>query len=99
MSYDDARSQFPVLAHIAYLNAGTNGPLAQSTLDAIVDATERDARDGRGGKAYIERMLELRLDARRGFAEVLDVDPEHVALVESTTRGCEIGRASCRERV
>ena len=88
MSYDEARSQFPVLEHTAYLNAGTNGPLAQSTLEAIVDATERDARAGRGGKAYIERMLELRVDARRGFAEVLGVDPEHVALVESTTRGC-----------
>jgi L-cysteine/cystine lyase len=88
MSYDDARRQFPVLEHIAYLNAGTNGPLARATADAVVEATERDVRDGRGGKAYVERMLALRDDARRRFAEVLGVDPAHVAIVESTMRGC-----------
>jgi L-cysteine/cystine lyase len=35
-----------------------------------------------------ERMLELREDARRAFAEVLRVDVDRIALVESTTRGC-----------
>jgi len=37
---------------------------------------------------YIESMLALREEARRAFADVLQVDPVHVALVESTTRGC-----------
>ena len=88
MNYDEARQQFPVLEHSAYLNAGTNGPLAQTTVEAVIEATERDAREGRSGKRFIERMLELRDTARRGFAEVLRVDVAHVALVESTTRGC-----------
>jgi L-cysteine/cystine lyase len=88
MSYDEARRQFPVLEHTAYLNAGTNGPLAQSTADAVIEATERDLREGRSSKRYVERMLELREAARQAFAGVLRVDPAHVALVESTTRGC-----------
>ena len=33
-------------------------------------------------------MLELREEARQGFADVLGVDPVHIALVESTSRGC-----------
>jgi L-cysteine/cystine lyase len=88
MSYDAARAQFPVLDHTAYLNAGTNGPLARATVEAMVEEAERDLRGGRSGTVYIERMLELRDVARRAFAEVLGVDPGHVALVESTTRGC-----------
>ena len=88
MTYEDARRQFPVLERCAYLNAGTNGPLAQATVAAIVEETQRDLREGRSGKAYVDRMLELRDVVRRAFAEVLRVDPEHIALVESTTRGC-----------
>ena len=30
-----AREAFPVLRHTAYLNAGTFGPLAQETVDAV----------------------------------------------------------------
>jgi L-cysteine/cystine lyase len=88
MTYEEARAQFPVLEHTAYLNAGTNGPLARATVDAMVEEAQRDLRDGRSGTAYIERMLELRDVARRAFADVLGVDTDHVALVESTTRGC-----------
>lgn len=88
MTYEDARRQFRVLEHTAYLNAGTQGPLAQSTADAVIEATERDLREGRGGKRYVERMLELRETARQALADVLRVDATQVALVESTTRGC-----------
>jgi L-cysteine/cystine lyase len=90
MTFEEARAQLPVLERLAYLNAGTNGPLARATVDAVVEAAERDVREGRSGKQYIERMLEQREVARRGFADVLGVDPERMALVESTTRGCSI---------
>jgi L-cysteine/cystine lyase len=88
MTHEQARRQFPVLEHTAYLNAGTNGPLAQSTVEAVIEAAERDGREGRSGKRYVERVLELRETARQALAEVLRVDATHVALVESTTRGC-----------
>ncbi len=88
MSFDEARAQFPVLERFAYLNAGTNGPLARATIDALVEQAQRDLAEGRSSKAYFERMLELREEARRGFAAVLNVDVERIALVDSTTRGC-----------
>jgi len=90
MTFEEARAQIPVLERYAYLNAGTNGPLARATVEAVVDAVQRDLADGRSGKAYVERMLELREVARRGFANVLGVEPERMALVESTSRGCSI---------
>jgi L-cysteine/cystine lyase len=88
MTYEEARAQFPVLERYAYLNAGTNGPLAKETVAAVVARAQRDLEDGRGGKQYYETMLELRDTARRGFAAVLGVEPERMALVESTSRGC-----------
>jgi L-cysteine/cystine lyase len=90
MTFEEARAQFPVLERHAYLNAGTNGPLAQATIDAFVARVQRDLREGRAGPAFYEQMLELRETARQGFATVLGVQPERVALVESTTRACAI---------
>jgi L-cysteine/cystine lyase len=88
MTFDEARAQFPVLERSAYLNAGTNGPLARATIDALVEQAQRDLAEGRSSKAYFEEVLELREEARRGFAAVLNVDVERIALVDSTTRGC-----------
>jgi L-cysteine/cystine lyase len=88
MTFDEARAQFPVLERYAYLNAGTNGPLARATVEALVEQAQRDLVEGRCGTAFFERMLALREEARRGFADVLRVDAASVALVESTTRAC-----------
>ena len=88
MTYEEARSQFPVLERFAYLNAGTNGPLARATVEAFVAQADRDLSEGRFGPVYFEQMLELRETARQGFGAVLGVEPERIALVESTTRGC-----------
>ena len=96
MTYEGARAQFPVLERHAYLNAGTNGPLARATVDAMVAQARHDLEQGRSGKAQIERMHALRDQARRGLAAVLGVEPALVALVESTTRGCATVLAGLR---
>ena len=90
MNFDEARAQFPVLERFAYLNAGTNGPLARATVEAATAQLEHDLRDGRSGTGWIEDVLALREDARRGFASVLGVETGLVALTDSTTRGCQV---------
>ena len=89
MTFEEARAQFPVLERYAYLNAGTNGPLARATVDALVEQAQRDLARGP------EQQGVLRADARaarggaaRASPRVLGVDAERIALVESTTRGC-----------
>lgn len=90
MTFEEARAQFPVLERYAYLNAGTNGPLTRATVEAMTEWNQRDLEQGRGGKAYFEQILALRERAREELAGVLEVAPENVALVSSTTNACNV---------
>jgi L-cysteine/cystine lyase len=90
MTFEEARAQFPVLDRHAYLNAGSAGPLPRAAVDAARSRLERDAAEGRGGMAYVEEVRALRERARERIAAVLATASEHVALTDSTTRGCQI---------
>ena len=90
MNFEEARAQFPVFERYAYLNAGTNGPLARATIDAVADYNRRDLERGRGGKAYFEEILAFREQAREALAGVLEVPAKNVALVSSTTNACNV---------
>ena len=49
ITFLEARSQFPALQKIAYLNAGTFGPIGRTTAEAVQAELERDFADGRSG--------------------------------------------------
>ncbi|HMI99289.1 MAG TPA: aminotransferase class V-fold PLP-dependent enzyme [Gaiellaceae bacterium] len=89
-TFDEARAAFPVLDHLAYLNAGTNGPLARTTVEAILAEQLVDLTQGRGGEPYFSRVLGFRGVVRAQLAALLSVEPEQVALTRSTTDGCNI---------
>lgn len=84
------REEYPVLRRLAYLNAGTFGPLAQRTLDAVAERLRRDGEEGRTGKSYFEDMLALRASVREKLGRVVGVGPERVALMVSTTEGANL---------
>jgi selenocysteine lyase/cysteine desulfurase len=90
VNFDQARAQFPVLERLAFLNAGSMGPLARPTLEAMAQREQSDVEHGRGGKPYFDEMLALRDHARIALAGVIHVDPANVALTSSTTEGCNI---------
>ncbi len=90
MTFDEARAQFPVFERLAYLNAGTNGPLARPTVDAMTAQAQADLENGRGGPAYFEKALELREQVRAKLAALVGVPTEGLALATSTTNGCNI---------
>ena len=79
-----------MLERVAFLNAGTFGPLAQETVDAMVAQTGLELERGRGGKPYMEGLIETRARVRELFAGLLGTTPEHVAVTSSTTMGCQI---------
>ena len=90
MTFDEARAQFPVFERFAYLNAGTNGPLAWATVDAMAAQERADLLNGRGGPEYFERALSLRERVRAKLATLVGVREENLALATSTTNGCNI---------
>ena len=90
MTPEEGRALFPVLERLAYLNAGTFGPLALPTAAAVQEQLDADLADGRFGKEYFERMLGLRKQARAALAGLVGAEPEQIALTGSTTDGCNI---------
>ena len=95
-TFDQARALFPALEHVAYLNAGSMGPLARPTIEAMTSRLAADLDTGRGGQAYIEDMVALRGRVRAGLGHVIGVPVENVALTSSTTEGCNIVLAGLR---
>jgi L-cysteine/cystine lyase len=96
VTFDEARAQFPVLDRLAYLNAGSMGPLARATVDAMVARQQADLEQGRSSRPYVEEMLTLRDRVRSGLAHAIGVPVENVALTPSTTEGCNIVLAGLR---
>jgi L-cysteine/cystine lyase len=90
VTFEEARAQFPVLDHCAYLQAGSVGPLARGTVAAMREAEDRALYDGRGGIAQFRRVLDLREAVRSEIATLVGVPVEQVALTASTTDGCNV---------
>src|SRR5271154_1551603 len=86
VSLPGLRDQFPVLGKLAYLNAGTDGPLPASAAQAAEQELAREGTDGRW-QAHFERRRELRAALRAAYATALGADVEDVALTTSTTEG------------
>src|ERR1700742_4290495 len=68
------RDEFPVLRRIAYLNAGTDGPLPARAVSAVAEELEREAADGRT-MAHFERRTELNGFLRGAYARALGAEP------------------------
>ncbi|HZV75357.1 MAG TPA: aminotransferase class V-fold PLP-dependent enzyme [Conexibacter sp.] len=81
------RAQFPVLEQVAYLNAGTNGPVPRAATVAACAQLEREQAGGRGGLTHFERREQLAGALRAAYAERLGCPPADLALTTSTTEG------------
>lgn len=81
------RAHFPVCESVAYLNAGTCGPLPAAALQAGADSAVLAAEEGRA-LGYYERLLAARDRLRAAYAGVLGAAaPGHVAVTASTSEG------------
>lgn len=86
MGIETLREEFPVLERLAYLNAGTDGPLPAVAAKAGVDELLGEARRGRAGE-HFERRHELADRLRETYARALSCDPHELALTTCTSEG------------
>ncbi len=86
----DFRAQFPVLQKVAYLNAGTDGPIPSGAARAARERIEYELANGRSGKPHFEGLMELNRRRRELLASLLHCDPGEIALTHSTTDGVNV---------
>jgi selenocysteine lyase/cysteine desulfurase len=86
VSIEALRDEFPVLERVAYLNAGTDGPLSGAAARAGARELAGEARMGRAG-AHFERRHELAGALREAYSHVLGCERGDVALTTCTSEG------------
>ena len=86
MDLPGLRDEFPVLGRLAYLNAGTDGPLPAAAVRAGAQELEREALQGRAG-SHFERRLQLNKQLRTAYAATLGCAPRELALTTCTSEG------------
>jgi len=80
------RERFAVLENTAYLNAGTDGPVAGAAIDAAEEELRAQLAIGRTA-AHFERNSELKSQLRERYAGLLQADVQDVSLTTCTTEG------------
>jgi L-cysteine/cystine lyase len=89
VSIQTLRNQFPVLERVAYLNAGTDGPLPAAAATAgakqLLDQSER----GRAGE-HFEHRRELAERLRGHYARALGCEASDTSLTSCTSEGLSI---------
>jgi L-cysteine/cystine lyase len=83
------RAEFPVLERLAYLNAGTDGPLAARAAAAASEMLQRELEEGRAA-SHFARRKELTEELRGAYAAALGCAAEDVAVTTCTTEGIAV---------
>jgi L-cysteine/cystine lyase len=84
------RDSFPVLERVAYLNAGSVGPISRRTAEVMSEWERRGLEVGRAAHQAFAARMELREQLRQRLAASLAAPVENLALTGSTTEGCHI---------
>jgi selenocysteine lyase/cysteine desulfurase len=84
---EELRAQFPVFDRVAYLNAGTNGPVPRRAFEAAEASLREQLEQGRSSKPWFEHQVERIDELRARAAARLGAAQSDVALTSSTTDG------------
>jgi selenocysteine lyase/cysteine desulfurase len=87
MEVADLRAEFPVLERVAYLNAGTDGPVPRRAAEAAERRIRHELEAGRSGQEHFASIIETGTRVREKVAAAMGCDAEHVAITRSTTDG------------
>ena len=82
---EELRAQFPVLERVAYLNAGTNGPVPRAALEAAEASLREQVYDGRSSKPWFEHQVERIGALRERVATLVRAAPAGIAVTGSTS--------------
>jgi L-cysteine/cystine lyase len=98
MTPEEARSRFPALETRAYLNAGSVGPLATRTFEAMQAREKAALESGRASASVWEQAAAGEVSLRGRIAALINVTAEKIVLTTSTTEGCNLVISALRLR-
>jgi L-cysteine/cystine lyase len=84
------RAEMPATRRVAYLNTGTNGPLPQRSVAALVEHAQIELEQGRIGPGAWERYGATMDATQAAFAALLGCADDELALTHNTTEGMNI---------
>lgn len=87
MHASELRAEFPVLERLAFLNAGTDGPVPRRAADAAARQADKEATDGRAAAPHFTRLIALANGLRNRLAALMRCTDDEVALTRSATDG------------
>ncbi len=96
MNLASIRAGLPVVERLAYLNAGTFGPLPARTIQTVERQNRTELEAGRCGASYWDDVRDLRRRAREAIGRAIGAPADAVALTRSTTDGCNIAVSALR---
>jgi selenocysteine lyase/cysteine desulfurase len=85
VSMSALRAEFPVLGRLAYLNAGTDGPLPARSAEAARARYEHELHEGRSGAVHWDGLDALCETTRARLAGLMGAGTDEVALTRSAT--------------
>ena len=91
------RAEFPVLERLAFLNAGTDGPVPAAAVRAARGALESQLAAGRYSPHFDARFA-LQAELRELYASVVGCAVEDLSLQTSTSEGLGDGAGRARPR-
>ncbi len=90
LTLSEIRAQLPAVQHVAYFNAGTNGPLPQVVSDTMAAAAQQELHEGRATFASFMSLMEHAARLRQNLAALLHVPTTSLALMHNTSEGMNV---------
>jgi selenocysteine lyase/cysteine desulfurase len=87
IDWDEIRKRFPVTENSTYLSAAAAGPLARATQAAATAYYQQMMADG---DIHWDEWLEKREGVRRKVAELINAEPDEIALTTNTSSGMNV---------
>jgi cysteine desulfurase / selenocysteine lyase len=87
INWEEIRRDFPVLEDYAYLNSAAAGPIPRPVMEAATGFYREMLEEG---DARWDEWLERREQVRRGIAQLINAEPDEIALTTNTSGGMNI---------
>lgn len=86
-TFERVREDFLITKKKIYLNNGSIGPLAISTIKSITDFFLRYSEQGPDSDEFNDYLTSLKLETRKRISDLINCDDDEIIFTQSTTEG------------